>query len=523
MFRTAELGRKVEKSEYRKREAILREELLQAQQDLRRDGRFSVIVVFAGVDGAGKGQTVNVLNAWMDPRWLVTRAYGEPSEEERQRPEYWRFWRDLPAKGRIGFFLSSWYSKPLLDKVYGRINLADFDERLDRIIAFENALADDGAVIIKFWMHLSREAQKQRLKSLEKDPRTRWQIKESSWDHWRLYDQFVQASERIIMRTNTGKAPFTIVEGTDPCYRSLTVGVIIRDVIRKRLEAVRLADKVKAGLHVDNGFGEVVRADQPLYQPAVALSADAATPVLTVLDALDMSKCLSKEAYAEELLKYQARLNMLHRKAVEKGVSTLLVFEGPDAAGKGGTIRRVTATLDARNYRVRPFAAPTDEEQAHHYLWRFWRHLSSAGRVTIYDRSWYGRVLVERVQGYASEQEWRRAYAEINDFEAQLIEHGIVLMKYWIHVTRDEQFARFKDREQTPHKRWKLTDEDWRNREKWDDYALAVNDMVQYTSTSATPWILVEGNDKRYGRIKVLKTLCKKLETVLGGEGPKPS
>jgi polyphosphate:AMP phosphotransferase len=414
-------------------------------------------------------------------------------------------------------FLRSWYSRPILDRVYDRIDLAEFDERLDRIIAFEKALTDDGAIILKFWMHLSQEGQKKRLKSLEKDPLTRWQIKETSWEHWRMYEKFLEAAERTIMRTSTGQAPFTIVEGADPYYRSLTVGGIIRDAIRKRLEEVKLGDHLKAKLHVDNGFGEVVKVSSTLLStaPASAAISKDDKPLLTVLSHLDMSKMLSKRDYEIKLKQYQGELNMLQRKMMEKGVSALVVFEGPDAAGKGSTIRRITVALDASNYQVIPFAAPTDEERAHHYLWRFWRHLSRAGRFTIYDRSWYGRVLVERVQDFASEAEWKRAYAEINDFEAQLIEHGIVLLKYWLHITKEEQLIRFRDREQVPHKRWKLTDEDWRNREKWDEYELAVNDMVQYTSTRVAPWILVEGNNKPCARIKVLKTLCRKIANTL--------
>jgi polyphosphate:AMP phosphotransferase len=516
MFRTAELGRAVKKADFKTQEAILRQELLEVQQDLLKDGRFPVIIVFAGVDGAGKGQTVNLLNAWLDPRWLVTRAYGTPSDEEKERPEFWRYWRDLPSKGQIGFFLSSWYSRPLLDRVHGKTTIAEFDEQLDRIVSFENALADDGAVILNFWMHLSKEAQRKRLKSLEKDPLTRWQIKDSSWEHWRMYDQFVEASERIIMRTSTAKGPIHIVEGADPYYRSLTVGYLIRDTIRKRLDELKVEDKVKADLQIDDGYGKVIPMAEAISQrPLGTAIPEIQIPTLTVLDKLDMSKSLSKEKYNHDLKKYQAKLNLLHRKAEEKGVSTLLVFEGPDAAGKGGAIRRITAALDARNYQAIPFAAPSDEEKAHHYLWRFWRHLSRAGRITIYDRSWYGRVLVERVEGFAREAEWKRAFAEINDFEDRLIQHGIVLMKYWVHITKDEQLTRFQDREKTPHKRWKLTEEDWRNREKWDDYVLAVNDMVQQTSTHTSPWILVEGNDKRYARIQVLRQLCHKLEAAL--------
>jgi polyphosphate kinase 2 (PPK2 family) len=229
-----------------------------------------------------------------------------------------------------------------------------------------------------------------------------------------------------------------------------------------------------------------------------------------------MKLSVGKQAYDQQLNKYQGELNLLHRQALKSGVSTLVVFEGWDAAGKGGSIRRCTAALDARHYEVIPFAAPTDEERAHHYLWRFWRHLGRAGRVTFFDRSWYGRVLVERVEGFASEKEWMRAYAEINDFEEQLVEHGIVLVKYWLHITKEEQLARFNQRAELPWKRWKLSDEDWRNRDKWDPYELAVNDMIARTSTRLAPWTLVEANDKRFTRIKVLQTLCERLEKAVG-------
>jgi polyphosphate kinase 2 (PPK2 family) len=531
MFRTAELGRELAKQEFKEQEVVLRSELLQVQQDLRASAQFPVIIVFGGVDGAGKGETVNILNKWLDPRWLVTNAYVEPSDFETERPEYWRYWRDLPPKGTIGMFLSAWYSKPVVDRVYGHITEAEFDERLDRIIAFENALADDGALILKFWMHLSREMQKRRFKALEKDPLLQWRVTELDWKHWNMYDQFIEAAERSIMRTSTGKAPWSIVEGMDHNYRSITVGTIIKDAIAKHLHEYELEERLKAELsakekHLAKGRRKAAKnarghdqlptaADEPTGASAAeAITAEAPT----ILSLLDMSKNLDKKLYKNKLKEYQAKLNLLHREAHQKGISTLVLFEGPDAAGKGGAIRRITAALDARHYQVLPFAAPTDEERAQHYLWRFWRNLSRAGRMIIFDRSWYGRVLVERVEGFAAEAEWRRAYAEINDFEAQLIEHGIVLMKYWVHITPEEQLARFKAREDTPHKSWKLTEEDWRNREKSKLYEAAVHDMVQRTSTSAAPWILVEGNDKYYARIKVIKTLCKKLEEVLGNK-----
>ena len=228
-----------------------------------------------------------------------------------------------------------------------------------------------------------------------------------------------------------------------------------------------------------------------------------------------MSRKVPKESVVTEIEKWQGRLNLAQRKAAAKGISTVLLFEGSDAAGKGGAIRRVVGALDARDVQVIPIAAPTDEERAHHYLWRFWRHLSRAGRVSVFDRSWYGRVLVERVEGFATEQEWMRAYAEINQFEDQLVGHGIALAKFWLHVTPDEQLRRFKDRQKTPHKRWKITDEDWRNRKKWPDYERAVNDMVARTSTRVAPWTLVEANDKGFARIKVLRTASERIEEAL--------
>ena len=519
MFRTAELGQKISKSEYNQREPLLRQALLEAQANLRVNSDFPVIILFAGVDGGGKGDTVNILNEWMDPRWLITRAYDEPSDEERDRPEYWRFWRDLPPKGHIGLFLSSWYSQPILRRVHDKDSQAIFDDRLDRILAFEKALADDGALILKFWMHLSHDEQKRRLKKLEKDSLTSWRVTQQDWDHWHIYDRFEAAAERTIMRTSTGTAPWTIIEGVDPNYRSLTVGSIIRDEITRHIENVH---KKKLLLEAQRKIDKMEK-----QQAAAATSTgegDESAGVIapltgtTILSSLDMSLHLTKPEYKKQLKQCQARLNQLHRKALKKKLSTILLFEGPDAAGKGGAIRRVTTALDARHYRVLPIAAPTDEEQAQHYLWRFWRHLSRAGRINIFDRSWYGRVLVERVEGFASEAEWKRAFAEINEFEEELTDHGILLLKYWVHISKDEQLARFKLREETPHKRWKLTEEDWRNRERWDDYNWAVNDIVEHTSTHSAPWVLVEGNDKRYSRIKVISTFCDRLEAMLDGK-----
>jgi polyphosphate:AMP phosphotransferase len=507
MFEAAELGTAVTKEHYKARVPRLRAELLDVQRLLRERARFPVIVVFAGVDGAGKGETVNLLNEWMDPRWLVTRAFGEPTDEELERPECWRYWRALPPRGHVGLFLSSWYSPPLLNRVYRRINTAEFDECLNRIVRFEKALADDGALILKFWMHLGRAAQKKRLRKLEKDPLTRWRVTKRQWQHWSMYDKFVAAAERSLQRTSTGQAPWTIVEGVDERYRSLKIATVIRDAIRARLEASS-APATPQGRRSHTGVALAARPSNPGsgMEPFTRY---------TILERLDMSQRIDKATFLKRLEKAQGRLNLLHRKASARGISSVLVFEGWDAAGKGGAIRRVTAALDARASQVIPIAAPTDEERAHQYLWRFWRHLPRAGLLTIFDRSWYGRVLVERVEGFATQADWLRAYGEINEFEEQLVAHGIVLVKYWLHVTPDEQLRRFKERQRAPYKRWKLTGEDWRNREKWDKYARAVNEMVERTSTRLAPWTLVEANDKYHARIKTLDTICRRLEAAL--------
>ena len=258
---------------------------------------------------------------------------------------------------------------------------------------------------------------------------------------------------------------------------------------------------------------------------ARGLAVPVAPPVMpaidckTVLSELDLTQKLAKKAYESELAKYQARLSELVRdpRFVEKH-SLVLVFEGADAAGKGGSIRRVAGAMDARHYQIIPIAAPTDEERAQPYLWRFWRHVPHTGRVALFDRSWYGRVLVERVEGFCSEADWLRAYAEINDFEHQLAQAGTVVIKFWLQISADEQLHRFKAREEIDFKRFKITDEDWRNRERWDDYAAAACDMVDRTSTGLAPWTLVEANDKNFARAKVLRTICERLENTLEGD-----
>jgi len=517
IFDTAELGQTISDRVFKEKVPVLRTRLLQAQSELLA-ADFPVIILMAGVDKAGKRELSNILTSWMDPRLLVTRAFRDTTDFEADRPAYWRYWLSLPPRGRVGIYLSAWYSRPLLDRVRDGASVHQFDEELEEVLAFERTLADDGALIVKFWMHLGRDQQKARLEEMEADPLEHWRVNPADWENWKRYDRFVEAGEHLIARTSTGDALWTVVEGADHNYRSLMVGTMLCDRIEQHLaHRKRIAAMVASEPRRDpsSAIAALLRPPTPkTLEEGDEPPEDDSTPV-TILSTLDMDQSLSKGAYKKRHKALQARLAILHRQAKVEGIAVALVFEGWDAAGKGGAIRRLTGALDARDYEVISIAAPTDEEVARHYLWRFWRRLPGRGRVTIFDRSWYGRVLVERVEGFAREVEWRRAYGEINEFERQLVADGMVVVKFWVHITKEEQAERFEARKLTPHKAWKLTDEDWRNREKWDGYALAVHEMVQLTSTAEAPWTLVEGNDKNFARIRVLETVCDAIESSL--------
>ncbi len=493
MFEIAELGHTISKPDYNAQISELRTELLLIQQQLK-SCDFPVIILISGVDGGGKGEVINLLNEWLDPRYMRTVAFDTPSDEEKERPKFWRFWRTLPPKGSIGIYVGSWYSDPLSQRVYGKTDNNIIQVELMEIRQLEQELIDDGALIIKCWLHLKKDEQKKRLKALEKNPETRWQVTDRDKKHLKLYDAFLSVAEKVLTETSTGDAPWLVVEGADIRYSSLTVAQHILSRIQQHINKRKTTKAIKA----NDTTRKIVHLNQQ-----------------NLLDSLDLSLKLDKKNYSRQLSLYQGKLNKLSRQAHNKKRSSILVFEGWDAGGKGGAIRRLTHAVDARGYQIIPIAAPTDEEQQQHYLWRFWRHIPRAGLLTIYDRSWYGRVLVERVEGFATEKQWMQAYSEIVNFEEAMTAHGIMVLKFWLHIDKDEQLARFKAREQISYKKHKITEEDYRNREKWDDYQLAVNEMVTRTSTQNAPWILVEGNDKKYARVKVLKIFCERLEKML--------
>ncbi|MCL6264273.1 polyphosphate:AMP phosphotransferase [Craterilacuibacter sp. RT1T] len=498
MFESAEIGHRISKADWNVRVPALREALLDAQYELKQAPNFPVLILIHGFDAAGRGETLNLVNEWLDPRLIHTVAFDTPNDEARSRPWMWRYWRELPPKGRLGIFFGSYYSDTLFDRTEEEIDSAELDKQIADILRFERMLSNDGALILKFWFHLSKDAQKSRLKALQKDPKTAWRVSDKDWKHYALYDKLRKHAAHMLRLTNTSYAPWVVVDGTDHYYRSLAVGEAILAAIRARLDLPHVF---------------LPRSDSPPLPQAIDHK--------LLLDTLQLDRELEKEDYKDKLDALQGRLNRLTRDARFAAHSLVLVFEGNDAAGKGGCIRRVTQALDARRYRVMPVAAPSDEEAAQPWLWRFWRHAPGKGHTAIFDRSWYGRVLVERVEGFCAAQDWMRAYYEINDFEHQLVADGAIVLKFWLATSPEEQLKRFEAREKTGFKRFKITAEDWRNRERWDDYKLAVCDMIDRTSTTHVPWTLVEANNKHYARIKVLQTVCDALEARLDAQ-PEP-
>ena len=490
MFEVAELGRTISKETYAKKEPQLRTELLEAQRQLR-NSPFPVIIIVSGVEGARKGEVVNELNQWFDNRDVQTHAFWDKSDEELERPKFWRFWRKLPPKSTVGVMFGSWYAESILKRVFRDLNRAEFESELDQISEFERLLTTDGALIIKFWFHISKKAQQKRLKKDRKNGRSSPLLKVYA----KNYKRFRSVSETAIRATDSDFSPWHIIESEDKRYRNLAVGETILNAISRRL------DKSDPPVSPSNSDGSLVT--------------EIPEASVTRLDKLDLTPELTGDAYNDRLTAAQYRLQTLAWRAYKAHINTVRVFEGWDAAGKGGAIRRITAAIDARLYRVISIAAPSDEELSQHYLWRFWRHLPRAGYCTIYDRSWYGRVLVERVEGFCAHHEWSRAYQEINDFEQQLADNDTVVLKFWLHISPEEQLRRFEERQRTPWKQHKITDEDWRNRERWESYEHAVNDMVARTSTSHAPWTMVPANDKRFARVTVVETFCEQLAAAL--------
>jgi polyphosphate:AMP phosphotransferase len=510
MFEPAEVGAKLSEKAFAKIKDQLRLDLIDLQQHLR-EADFPVLLVIAGVPGAGVVDTLNLLNTWMDPRWIATTVFDTPSDEERERPLFWRYWRSLPKAGTIGLYLSGWYEDPMREVATRHLSAAEYALQLERIARFERTLSDEGALILKFWLHISKTVQHRHHTERREDALVGLRPTDTSLALPGSYDALVKAGAKAIQATMEPGAPWHIIEGTDDTYRRATVLGLLRDALTHHLEMRRLARKETKALMKQSG-GKKKHTRSPLVSPRAKEK--------NVLDAVKMPE-IAHDAYEKRFHALQAQIYDAHKLAREAELSSVLVFEGWDAAGKGGAVRRLSYALNARNYKIIPIAAPTDEERAHHYLWRFWRELQRAGHMTIFDRSWYGRVLVERVENLIPQDDWTRAYSEINAFEDELANDHTLVMKFWLHITNDEQLKRFKARKKTPYKSWKLTDDDWRNRDKWNAYKAAVHDMVAYTSTERARWHLIGANDKKHARIAVLEIVAETLRKGLRARGIK--
>jgi polyphosphate:AMP phosphotransferase len=493
MFESVRLPHDLRKEDFEPLEERLRESLLDAQFELAEQKRKCVLALINGSDGAGKGEVLNKLYDWLDDHYLETLSYDAPTEEERLRPGAWRYWRDMPAKGRIGLVLGSWYHRALRERATGRMSKEEFRNTLDEINRAEQMLFHEGVLVLKIWLFMDESKARKRLANIREPNGSLRRAVVLEWeeiDTKKERNRMNAAALELAEMTSTGYAPWAVVPAEDTRYRDAVVADLL-------LQTLKRATEIEA-------------KQTPVDKNAFA--ADTALPRPSIVSALDLSQKTDPASYSKELLKLQGRLTELTTAKSFRNRGLVLVFEGNDAAGKGGAIRRVRQALDPRRFRVYGVSAPTDEELARPYLWRFWRNVPRRGHAAIFDRSWYGRVLVERVEGYCSQDDWLRAYQEINDFERQLYEANYTVVKFWLTISRDEQLARFEDRRTKPTKRHKIRPDDWRNREKWELYERAVTDMIDRTSAKLAPWSLVEANDKKFARLKVLRIINERLE-----------
>jgi AMP-polyphosphate phosphotransferase len=527
MLEQIDLDVSLSKHEYRERLPELQARLYDMERAVL-EARVPVVVLFEGWAGTSKVRTIGVLTRRLDPRGLRVHSITPPRTFEQQYPWLYRFWLKIPSYGQIVIFDRSWYREMLAARTR-RGDQQQWLERCEDAVSFERQLIDDGAAVFKFWMHISRREQGRRFKALAADPLTAYQVTaEDRWQH-RHYTQYAAAVEDLIARTSTPAAPWQVIPATDKYYARTAVMRSLLETLEARLgyTPAPVADATR-DLGLDAAGASFRRRKGPNgVQPPAPVAATrepAASPPAEpeaargpqILAGVDLSLRLDEKSYSASMKQLQARLHLLGLALYRQQRPAVLVFEGWDAAGKGGAIQRLTAELDPRAYIVHAIAAPSGDDKIRHYLYRFWRRLPPRGQIAIFDRSWYGRVLVERVEGFARPDEWRRAYAEINEFEHQLIRYGTIICKFWLHISPDEQLRRFEERQTVPYKAWKLTDEDWRNREKWPQYEEAADEMLLRTSTPAAPWTVVEAEDKRYGRVKVLHTVAQRLETELG-------
>ena len=496
MLEKIDLTKTIKKEDFKKRADSLRNKLGMLQRTAK-DMEIPVMILFEGWDASGKGTLMNELILPLDPRGFQVFNIGEPTKESLLWPHLFAFWGMTPPKGRMSIFNRSWYRR-MLEPIKGDEGV------LEDILSFERQLTDSGTIIIKFFLHISKKEQKKRLKKMNENHASTWRVNKRELENNENYDQIAKTIEETILRTDKEHAPWTIIEAEHRDYATIKILSTVALALEKQIQRVEENRKIATMKMetIQNNAAEENTIDCVVTDPSV-------------LKNLDLNRTVSDTKYRKDLKEKQQQFRELQYKLYTVRRPMVIVFEGQDASGKGGAIKRITQKLDPRGYEVNPTAAPNDWERAHHYLYRFWSQFPKAGHVGVFDRSWYGRVLVERVEGFCSEREWRKAYEEINEMEDQWARYGTIILKFWMQVDAEEQFRRLKSREENPEKNWKITAEDWRNREKSGLYEKAAEEMMLRTSTANAPWIIVEANDKKFARLKVLTNIVDALTTAL--------
>lgn len=492
MLNAIDFNRRMTDVEYRLETRASRDELANLQHRMK-DAGLPVIVLFEGWDSSGKGSMIASMIQTLDPRFFKVYTTTDPTPEEQRFPFLWRHWYRTPERGKMAIFDESWYPEVSRARIEDGLSTENAYSRMDSINTFERQLAQDGYLIIKFFLHISAKEQARRHARLLSDKNTRWRVSERDKFRNKHYKEYYRVYDEMLEKTNTVFAPWHVISAMERRSAMNDIYQIIVNSIRSALEEKKMI--------VPSEYHSQVHNFHLVKQPR--------------LEDVPLYRRLEDSAYRDMLRKEQKKLSKLHNIIYREKIPVVIAYEGWDAAGKGGNIKRLTAALDPRGYEVVPIASPTPIDKAHQHLWRFWQNLPESGHITVFDRTWYGRVMVERLEGFCSEEEWKRAYQELNEFEYELEKWGAILIKFWLHIDSDEQLRRFTERQNTPEKQWKITDEDWRNREKWDQYEVAVNDMVRLTSTEYAPWTIIESQDKKFGRIKAIQTLNDAIEARL--------
>lgn len=472
---------KVEKEQYRN-------ELAGCQMTIK-DAKLPVIIILEGWGASGKGSVISSLIKYMDPRFFKVYNMDAKSEDEERKPFLYRHAVRMPGAGAISIFDGGLMDEVTKAYLHNDIDRKEYDRRVDSIINYERQLRDNGYLVLKFFLNIDEKTQRNRLDKLSGSKSTKWRVSEDDIWQNKHYDKCKKLYKEYIKATDSEAAPWYRIESVDKGDVERFIATTIVDQINKAIANPWVA-KIP-----DNPYNM--------------------SPV-TPLSSIELKgKELTEAEYRKRLKELQKELSQLHNELYRKKIPVIIAYEGWDAAGKGGNIKRIASALDPRGYEVFPIASPTPDEKCRHFLWRFYNRLPRTGHIAIYDRTWYGRVMVERLEGFCSENDWQRAYNEMNEFEKDLTDWGAVVIKFWVQVDKDTQLERFTLRQNTPEKQWKITDEDWRNREKWDLYEGAIDEMIAKTSTEFAPWYILESNDKKYARIKALEIVIDRIKKAI--------